>query len=174
MGHFFAVVLLPSDTADIEARVEALMAPYEFDRLEYMTECWCLTEGTPLPDCFTCAGTGKCNPNTRHEYYVFGGHWDGQVGNKVMESDFSIDGVERSLDPRHQQLGNNCVRVADIHDKQIHCFALITPDGEWHASAKDVWSPELTAAEDRRWRKKVERLLIKHSDCFAVGLDCRT
>lgn len=96
-----------------------------------------------------------------------------RLGTRGLRADFSFDGVERSLDPRHKQLGNNCVRAADIHDKQIQCFALITPDGKWHASAEDVWSPELTAAEDRRWRKKVERLLIKHSDCFAVGLDCR-
>jgi hypothetical protein len=173
MGHFFAVVLVPSDTADIETSVEAFMARYEFDRPEFMTKCWCLTDGTPLPDCGSCAGTAEYNPNTMFEYYAFGGHYDGQVGNKRIESDFSFAGVERSLDPRHKQLRNNCVRVADIHDKQIRCFALITPDGKWHASAEDVWSPELTAAEDRRWRKKVERLLIQHSDCFAVGLDCR-
>lgn len=44
MSHFFAVVLVPKDTKDIEAKVEELMAPYnENEKVdEYDHKCWCV------------------------------------------------------------------------------------------------------------------------------------
>lgn len=172
MGHFFAVVLVPADAADIEAMVAELLAPYRMDDEEYLEDCWCLFDGQALEDCVFCGGTGQSNPNQKYEWYVIGGRWDGEVGKSQVHHDPSLRGVERAFRPGSRTLENNCVPVARIANKDIGCFALLTPDGQWHMWADSIHDWEPTRRQQERWRKKVQRLLGKHSDCLAVGVDC--
>jgi hypothetical protein len=81
------LVLVPSNTSDVEGAVEALLAPYneDIEVAPYLTECWCVGQEAESADtdCKECQGTGTRitthNPSSKWDWWQIGGRWTGAL-----------------------------------------------------------------------------------------------
>jgi hypothetical protein len=76
-----------------------------------------------------------------------------------------------NYDPELAQdvFANNSCRVKDMPE-DIEAFALITPDGEWHALGEAIYFGE-SINDDDNWDWNFTVLLANNSDKLAVGME---
>jgi hypothetical protein len=84
------------------------------------------------------------NPKSKWDYYSVGGRYDGSIP------------------------GNVCP-VRDLPE-DVTCFAIVTPDGEWHERGKLGWFGMVSDKSDT-WEHDMLMLLGRHTDCIAIGVD---
>jgi hypothetical protein len=146
VSHFFTVVLVPENTGDVEAKVQELLEPY---REELETDA---------------------NPESKWDWWRIGGRYDGMIFSaEECESRTTDNGFNWGNE--HKELHRNSRAVSAL-EKHFHCFAIVTPDGEWHERGDMGWwgiVQDEKAGED--WLLEVQRILAANQDCLAVGCD---
>jgi len=125
---------------------------------------------TPEKNCSECDGTGvettTYNPKSQWDWYVVGGRWDGEMLGVDRSSDGGFNFGEK-----HHLLEFNSIKVKDIKPNIFSCYAIITPDGEWHSKGKMGWFG-CSMDEKEDWSETTKELLKKYSNCIAIGIDC--
>lgn len=126
------------------------------------------------PACEECKGTGKYtstrNPKSKWDWWVIGGRWDGVTTGGP--------GHDRNnpapLSAR--ELAGNVTRASDLAADSSSSripYALVTPDGEWHARGQMGWFGMSSGDEPRKeWETRVRGLYAQHQDALVVGVDC--
>lgn len=127
-----------------------------------------LLHGKPDPECALCRGTGTYlstyNPRAKWDSWRIGGRWDGAVAGRRRRS-----GGGFNLGRQHEELSGNVVPVARL-PRGLTCFAIVTPDGDWHQEGElGAWGVAWNVDAD--WPRKVRLLLEARRDCLAVGCD---
>lgn len=134
----------------------------------------------PDPKCEECEGTGThkstYNPNSKWDWYVIGGRWDGEIQNSPHRSDNGFNFGEE-----HHKLVNNSRSVHDIlaDEKLVIPFAFLVggstllTDGEWiERGGMGWWGMVSDETEKEDWTVIVRKIYEKCSDRIAVGVDC--
>ncbi len=106
----------------------------------------------PNPACAECHGTGTYmttyNPQSQWDWWVIGGRWEGWLSR------------------------SNRLRTVQAAQQHKIPFAVVTPDGQWHAQGRIGWwgmaSEEKT---DDVWANTVQQLLLAYPDATAVSCD---
>jgi hypothetical protein len=197
MSHFFTVVIVPGTTPpdQIEETVARLLAPYDEDiavapyrvyldreRIErmanhYQTSPDNLTElARHMRDwCGSGGGVDEqglyrlstYNPQSKWDWWVIGGRWNGEVrsapGNDETGFNFGRE---------YHQLPENMLPVKELQ-APLSCFALVTPDGEWHERGEMGWFGMVANEKEQDdWEREVADILQKHQEDILVGVDC--
>jgi hypothetical protein len=132
-----------------------------------------LTESMPdkdkaNPDCKYCSGTGKYmsryNPDSKWDWWSYGGRWNGAMIGKYKGSK---DGF--NFGEQYRQIENNMCLVKDI-DEKFTCFAIITPDGNWHERGNMGWWG-MVSNENDDWEETVKDIFKTYPDYIAILLD---
>ena len=187
--HVFTMVLVPADTQDIKAAVDALLERFNYERrvepykvrvegqkLQAMAEFYGLPE-TDLP-AFISRLKGYYggveeggldegglfyistgNPQGRWDYWVIGGRWDGVIQGKSCTV---------SVGPGEDELQYNICPVNELPD-DLGAACVITPDGQLYE--EEGWGNP-TDESIGHWRKTLREVLDQYSDCLVVGVDC--
>lgn len=143
----------------------------------------------PDSGCEDCDGTGinkvTYNPDSKWDWYVIGGRWDGEIQGKPRD-----DGQGGfNFGDEHHQPQHNVTRVADLikaksipdavikeltrGDDTFSCHSLVTPDGEWHEKGEMGWLGVSVDNKDRdTWLDEIQKILKEYADCLIVGVDC--
>lgn len=126
-----------------------------------------------VPDstCEECKGTGKItttyNPNSKWDWWVVGGRWDGWLTG--MENPSKDNGF--NFGEEHHTLGFNSQPATKCRpDDPPFAFVL---DGEWHEQGKMGWfgmSSDEMSEED--WKAYWEKHLKENPNHLVVAVDC--
>jgi hypothetical protein len=186
--HFFTLGFIPADTGDMQAKVNALLAGFEYDKeveaykayvtgkeLHRMAARYGLLE-VDLPALaeqvkrYFGAREGGIDEgglfyiSTRNQqgiwdYWVIGGRWEG---------------ILRKPDPLNPGSEDDRLRytscpVSELPDN-IRPSYVVTPDGQGY---QEDWWPE-SFEDTEQWDKTFHELLARYSDCLAVVVDCHS
>jgi hypothetical protein len=118
---------------------------------------------SPDPDCEQCGGKGvvisRYNENAKWDWWEIGGRWDDMLGGSWQNvSHADHNGQVASL--RELAL-----------DRLPTPFAIVTPEGEWHAQG-DMGSFARIIKLDEEWDSKARELILQNQDCIVVVVDC--
>jgi hypothetical protein len=116
----------------------------------------------PDPDCEKCGGKGVVrstyNENGKWDWWEIGGRWD-----DILKDSWK--------DESHHDLNGKPALLSDLNKDNLPTpFAIITPDGAWHAQAELGWLPRI-AKLDEEWEPEVQAILSEHEDCFLIVVD---
>lgn len=123
----------------------------------------------PDPNCETCQGAGKrettYNPNSKWDWYVIGGRWNGWLTSDNDTSPY-IDDIE-----------NNLVDVSVAKEKAIQedktPFAVLTPDGKWHEKGEMMmFAMVKDEMPEDEWKALYLNILDQYPDHQVVVVDC--
>lgn len=167
---------LPEDE-QTEAHWKQMIAPIEKKRYELLAAHPLANK--PAPDCDECNGTGiylsQCNPDTRWDWWVIGGRWDGYLfGPKQQEASCDKEGGFNFGDEHHTP-ENNCRPVAAIPIDDTHYvpFAILTPENEWVEQGEmGMWANVSNEKDFAQWHGIVKDVLAKYPEHLAVAVDC--
>lgn len=181
MSHFLCVVLLNKEQLEVEGILDTLMEPFnentevepyrdyldgeDLERgvkrygseqalIENMQDWSGRDGGMDLRGIYSMS---TYNPKSKWDWLEVGGRWEGYLTGKDTEK------------PEGQMENNSCL-VRDLPE-DFKCFAIVTPDGEWHSKERMMMFGGV-ADEKSDWYKEMLNILGQHSDCLAVGLDC--
>lgn len=132
------------------------------------------------PKCTDCGGTGisqtTYNPNSKWDWYSFGGRWNGTIRNEYRGDDRGFN-----FGDEYRQFGDNVIHVDDycnlLEDPEtretVRSFAVITPDGEWLEKGKMGWFACVSDEQDPDdWIDCLITTFDQYRDGYvAVGLD---
>jgi len=117
----------------------------------------------PDPDCDECGGKGvvtqTSNENATWDWWQIGGCW----------ADILEDCWKNGSHPAHDG-SVAAIRELDLV-KLPTPFAIITPDGAWHAKG-EMGSDDRISKLDEDWESKSKHILSAHQDCILVVVDC--
>ena len=95
------------------------------------------------------------NPNSKWDWYVIGGRWDGWINNRDTRAEAVFD--------------NSATTEATIaRDKLPH--AIITPDRQWHEHGRLGWWGTLLT-EEENWNAEARAILARHPGHDVVIVD---
>ena len=190
MSHFAVLVLCPETTRKINAAVTRLLAPYNESgrglRGGTWWDWWQIggrhtgmldkdydpeTDPANIEACEYCEGGVTTQAIADHfpAYQQFLG-----------QPCFQCKGTEKRAKWPTQWVpfGGDIKPVAEIRLEQMSFtpFAIVTPDGEWHASSADWWSgdPEGQQGKAVDWQQEVIALLAANPTATAVVVDCHS
>jgi hypothetical protein len=131
------------------------------------------TTGVPRKDCDSCYGRGTYrttyNPDSKWDWYVVGGRWNGMVRQKPRDDD---EGGGNYGDEFHD-VGENSTTVKNLIEAKEIPFALLDPEGNWIEKGEmGWWGCVSNETEKNEWEDQVMRVYEKFKDYYAVGLDC--
>lgn len=147
-------------------------------------------KGKPDKKCDECKGRGTVvstyNPKSKWNWWVVGGRWAGEITKSPVPDDenpFTTGNrvsAERKRAQR-QALDVNMCRVGDVkippvgdendEDKYVSFpYAIVTPDGEWHAHGEMGWFG-CSSNEQEDWPTQAREILSQYADCVAVACD---
>ena len=175
-----------------DERKEVLLATPNDDRGDEWDERWdkmcdeCSTAQDKLvdadprkdaarTDCEECDGTGKYmstyNPKSKWDWYQIGGRWDGMITDETVPCapDCPAGMAKEHFGP-HTAHGQNVRQASALRD-DFSCYAVVTPDYEWHQKGNMGWWA-VSTNEDPEWPECRKALFAKHGDCLAVLVDC--
>lgn len=131
----------------------------------------------PNKDCQECNGTGfyrsTYNPESKWDWWVIGGRWDGVIQGKYRRGD---DGGF-NFGAEHNQLKYNMIKCEDLlesleNGEDIYPFSIVTPKGEWCEKGKMGWFGMSSGNKNKdTWEENVKNILREFSGCIAVGCD---
>lgn len=85
--------------------------------------------------------------------------------------------ADEALERIERQFREDVCLVADLPpagygDEKFSCFAIVTPDGEWHEKGKMLMFGAVAGEkEEDQWTAAMVHLFGEHRDCLAVGCD---
>ena len=138
------------------------------DNREYWKEDGCPDcEGTYETDC-------TYNPDSKWDWYVVGGRWDGFItGQAANSTDKGFN-----FGDKHHTHSKNAISMKDMANMEYEYFPLtiVTPDTVWHSYEKMGWFGMGTPhdAEVSRTDAEVSTrkyLIDTYPDCYVVALD---
>ena len=185
MSHYTVAVFMPDD----KQSVDDLLAPYS----EHIEVAPYRKNGELT----------TYNPNSKWDWYKIGGRWQGELilkskkkglrgapsfkemsdgydGAFVRDIDFEAMRKRKAteLDPDKKAKKDSFIKEEHINRlSQFSTYAVITPDGEWHAPGKMGWwgvSSE-TPKDERKWRSGYYDRFIKpaiENNWYMVIVDC--
>lgn len=95
------------------------------------------------------------NPDSKWDWYVIGGRWDGWINDKETSGESALDNTATTDE-------------AIARDKIPH--AIITPDGEWHENGQMGWWAILLT-ENENWDSDARAILALYSGHRLVIVD---
>lgn len=108
--------------------------------------------GKGEPTCEECHGSGKrtttYNPLSKWDWWQIGGRWQGS-----MTTD-----------------GRDVFQLSELQNGW-KVFAIVTPDGEWHAEGDMGWWG-MTSNEDDKWDRRMYELASAFPEHMGVLIDC--
>lgn len=107
---------------------------------------WLNDQGEPL---------STYNPDSKWDWYVIGGRWDGWIND---------------LETAGERLEDNVATVDHVIERNKVPHAIITPDGQWHEHGKMGWWAVLLT-ENENWDDQARSIFAAHSDCRVVIVD---
>lgn len=198
MSHYFTVVLVPDVLGqDIPAAVATALEPFNenttvepykvrpsqediSNMISFYTEHPEHRDGLPLDNVagllrnYHEAEAGQdengyyylstYNPKSQWDFWRIGGRYDGRISAVEHDSENGFN-----FDKKHETLDLNA-RPASELPESFTCFAILTPDGQWHEKGKMGWFG-IVANEDEKWLEQMRRIFVQHNDCVAVGCD---
>jgi hypothetical protein len=128
----------------------------------------------PEPACDECKGTGtyqsNYNPDSKWDWYVVGGRWDGAL--------LEIPYTDGKSHEERQYLHNNSLPVRKLIERYENTgelftfFALVTPDGAWLEKARMGWFAMTSdEKEPDTWQEATLNLYRAHIDCNITMVD---
>ena len=145
MSHYLVFTIMPEGSVNPRLTVEELLAPYD-ENVEvepYATVC------EPCSDCNQKgARITTHNPLSKWDWWMIGGRW---------ENHFSKGDVIPV---------NKAIEELNKDDDEIHGpFALVTPDGQWHAQGRMGWfGTSVDEFDDDEWKTMYTELLNQYPD----------
>lgn len=180
MSYYFAYVLAPNGTKDVENRVHSLMAKFhnDFEVERYETECCCDWPGGKFdPDCEECRGTGKYlttwNPMSKFDSYVI---WDSaHVLRNASKNPADWEDEEVFDDDIPDDIGAAVAPLASLDLERLKLpFAIVDPSGNWHEMDGDWWSKYQDSDEWKEWRSTAQDLFAKWPTANLVVVNCHS
>lgn len=118
-----------------------------------------------IPDCEDCNGKGRVlttrNLHGFWDYYEIGGRWNGWINKKEHEG----WGVNGSIEE------NSTKGTESLIDNDLIPYAIVTPDGKWHAQEGKLFSMDNHSYSNEEWGVIAKQLFAEHEDCLAIGID---
>ena len=131
MGHRLVLVLVANPRSDVEAQVEAAIGRY--------------------------AESDDDNPDSKYDWYTFGGRWNGIFAGKFVGASAEKDGAGGRVE------GNVCP-VAEL-PADLEPAVIATPDGAWHYYG---WRPP---GDSGPLPPPMNEVLGQYRDHYAVAVD---
>lgn len=134
--------------------------------------------GQPNPACGECGGTGTYqstyNPKSKWDWWAIGGRWYGVLVGREETSDngFNFSLMRAREREGARLLADNSGIVAEL-DPQIvntHVYAIISPDGAWHAKGRMGWFG-VSSGERDDWDQRKQQVLSEFPRYRAVLCD---
>jgi hypothetical protein len=118
---------------------------------------------SPDLDCEECGGKGVVtstyNQNAKWDWWEIGGRWRNVLENSRKNG-------------AHRESNGSVATLNDLdRDKLPPPFAIVTPDGAWHAHGEMGWFARISCL-DEEWESKAQAILSEHQDCILVLVDC--
>jgi hypothetical protein len=175
MSHYTNYVLVHGDAIDAKKKAEEMLSQYgpvptvdEYMRVinlldPILTEHFGI-EGSEKEDVIRflqekVAGIevdADANQSERWDWWEFGGRWSGILTQAI----------------RGPVNDENVVPVASLDLEKVPApFAIITPDGAWHAQGDMGWGARV-ANVDENWESTAKAILAEHTDAVLVAVDC--
>jgi len=96
------------------------------------------------------------NPNSKWDWYVIGGRWDGWVTGNEQSSDNGYN-----FGPQHQTVANNIAGTEEAIERGVIPHAIVTPDGHWYERGRlGWWAALITENED--WEAQAREILAAY------------
>lgn len=108
------------------------------------------------------------NPNSKWDWWIVGGRWDGLVSAKGQRRPSSDGGF--NFEPGHNSPYRNSCLVKQLKPENIP-FALVTPDSVWHEKGNMGWWG-VVSNENADWNEVAHAILAAYPDHLIVGVDC--
>jgi hypothetical protein len=105
------------------------------------------------------------NPNSKWDWYVVGGRWDGWITGNEQSSD---GGYNFGL--QHQTVANNIAPTSRALERDVITHAIVTPDGHWHERGQLGWWAALIT-ENEHWDAQAREILAAYPGCQLLILD---
>lgn len=102
------------------------------------------------------------NASAKFDGFVIGGRFDGQLYDAEPVYSLTPAEFQRRYGLDVLEDADN-IRAASEVPAGLTPYAVVTPGGEW----LDCGNRDAAA-----WRAEVRRLLVRHSDCLVVAVDC--
>jgi hypothetical protein len=99
--------------------------------------------------------TSTYNPNSKWDWFVIGGRWDGWINDRESGKRAIVD---------------NIASTGDALQRNKIPHALITPDGQWHEHGKMGWWG-IMLTENEGWEAEARAILAQYPDCHVLILD---
>ncbi len=97
------------------------------------------------------------NPQSRWDWYVIGGRWDGWLHDRETSTNTIAD---------------NSAPIFQILANGKWTYALITPDGQWHECGKmGWWAIAANEKEEAAWQEEQSQILARYRDHYLVLID---
>jgi len=143
-GGAYAVGGVPCRTdGDVDAAIDKALADARDGDDAMVRAMWHDYDSSELDADGNCLST--YNPDSKWDWYQIGGRWDGCID-------------------------NNACRVSDLPDDiDSFVFAIVTPDGKWHARGEMGWFGCVSDSDDG-W--KPSDILKGYQDYDAILVDC--
>lgn len=187
MSHFLAIVIVPKRTRNIDAKVAKLLAPYDEKKKVRPYICASVNEVRAKKEKvikdIACGDTSEYLAPYRNgkiermSLSEFARSWYSQEvdenGNLLSsynpKSKFDYYGISGRW---KDEFPENVCPVSEL-PKDFSCFAIVTPNGEWHEKGKMGWWAIVTNEKpDDSWDLEVALILENYKDHLAVAVDC--
>ena len=97
------------------------------------------------------------NPQSRWDWYIVGGRWDGWLLDREAED---------------EAIADNSAPVPQVIDQEKWTYALITPDGRWHERGKlSYWAHASHEKDEAVWHDELRQLLERYLDHHLILID---
>lgn len=97
------------------------------------------------------------NPQSRWDWYVIGGRWDGWLNDRETSAG---------------EIADNMAAVSQVLAEGKWTYALITPDGQWHERGKmGWWAIAANEKEETAWQEEQCQILEGYEDHYLVLID---
>jgi len=200
MSHFLMGVVVPRDEVkdyDFESYINGMMEKYSEnlevegyidvtkeevlkkyeehcqDKSESVANFWEDWSGGKLDE--EGNGLSTYNPDSKWDWYVIGGRWDGAIkGDRIESTDGGFN-----FGDEHHEVTNNLTTVKDLLELiksgvQPSPFGIVSSGGEWYEKGEMGWfgCVKDEKEQDDHNKELIAVLEVENPDDWVVGLDC--
>lgn len=106
------------------------------------------------------------NPKKKWDWWVVGGRY----GNRLKED---VDYLTMIIDKKEPEVGN-CMKIKDVDDTGLSCFALVDAQGAWHENGEMGWFALVSNEKNKfDWKAEMFKILAEaNQEHFITMVDC--